>query len=52
MLDRLTIWDAASAPESLMVIFVGTLIVLPVIVGYSVFAYRVFGGKATTLQYY
>ena len=51
VLDHLTIWDAASAPESLMVIFVGTLFVLPVIVGYSVFAYRVFGGKATTLRY-
>lgn len=51
VLDRLTIWDAASAPESLMIMFVGTVIVLPVIIGYSVFAYRVFGGKATTLEY-
>ncbi len=51
VLDQLTIWDAASAPESLMVIFIGTLIVLPVIIGYSIFAYRVFGGKATTLEY-
>lgn len=51
VLDRLTIWEAASAPESLMVIFVGTLVVLPVIIGYSVFAYRVFGGKATALTY-
>lgn len=51
VLDRLTIWDAASAPESLMFMFVGTVIVLPVIVGYSVFSYRVFGGKATSLSY-
>jgi len=51
VLDRLTIWDAASAPESLMIMFVGTVIVLPVIIGYSVFAYRVFGGKATALEY-
>ncbi|MEL7430277.1 MAG: cytochrome bd ubiquinol oxidase, subunit II, partial [Pseudomonadota bacterium] len=25
--------------------------VLPVIIGYSIFAYRVFGGKATELRY-
>ncbi len=52
VLDQITIWDAASAPESLMIIFVGAVVVLPVIIGYSVFAYRVFGGKATKLEYY
>ena len=52
VMDRLTIWEAAAAPESLMVIFGGAIIVLPVIVGYSVFAYRVFSGKATDLEYY
>ena len=35
-----------------MIIFVGAIVVLPVIIGYSVFAYRVFGGKATRLEYY
>ena len=49
--DKLTIYEAASAPESLMIILVGTLFVLPVIVGYSIFAYRVFGGKTTELRY-
>ncbi len=52
VLDRLTIWEAAAAPESLMIVFVGAMIVLPVIVAYSVFAYRVFAGKATSLEYY
>lgn len=52
VLDELTIWEAASAPESLMIIFVGAIIVLPVIIGYSVFAYRVFWGKAQPLEYY
>ena len=52
VMDRLTIWEAAAAPESLMFIFVGAVIVLPVIIGYSVFAYRVFRGKATDLSYY
>lgn len=51
VLDRLTVWQAASAPESLMIIFVGALFVLPVIIGYSAFAYYVFRGKATALRY-
>jgi cytochrome d ubiquinol oxidase subunit II len=52
VVDRMTIWEAAAAPESLMVIFVGAVIVLPVIIGYSVFVYRVFSGKARPLEYY
>jgi len=51
VVDRLSIWDAASAPEALQVIFYGVLLVLPVIVGYTVFAYRVFWGKSTALHY-
>ena len=52
VMERLTIWEAAASPESLLVIFVGAVIVLPVIIGYSVYAYRVFRGKATDLSYY
>jgi cytochrome bd ubiquinol oxidase subunit II len=51
VVERLTIWQAASAPESLKIILVGALIVLPVIVGYTVFSYRVFGGKVRELTY-
>ena len=51
VVDRLTIWQAASSPEALMVIFYGVVVVLPVIVGYTVFAYRVFWGKTTALNY-
>jgi cytochrome bd ubiquinol oxidase subunit II len=51
VVDRLTIWDAASAPESLMFIFVGAAVVLPAIAGYTVFVYRVFRGKASKLSY-
>ncbi|MCU0758051.1 MAG: cytochrome d ubiquinol oxidase subunit II [Steroidobacteraceae bacterium] len=51
VVDRIDVWQAASAPESLMIIFVGAVIVLPVIVAYSVFAYRIFGGKARALDY-
>ena len=50
--DRLTIWQAAAAPESLMIMFAGAMVVLPIIVAYSAFAYRVFWGKATDLSYY
>lgn len=51
ILDRMTIWEAASAPESLMIIFAGAAVVLPVIIAYSAYAYRVFSGKATNLEY-
>ena len=51
VVDRLTIWNAASAPEALLVIFYGTAVVLPVIIGYTVYAYRVFWGKSTALTY-
>ena len=49
--DRITIWQAAAAPESLAIILAGTAFVLPVIIGYSFYAYRVFGGKAGELRY-
>lgn len=48
---RITIAEAASAPESLAIILMGTLFVLPVITGYSIWAYRIFGGKAVDLRY-
>ncbi|MBA3448542.1 MAG: cytochrome d ubiquinol oxidase subunit II [Pseudaminobacter sp.] len=49
--DRLTIWEAAAAPESLGIILAGTLVVLPVIIGSTIYVYRVFGGKASDLRY-
>lgn len=51
VVDRLTAFEAASAPESLFVILIGTLITLPAILGYTVYAYRVFWGKARPLDY-
>lgn len=50
--ERLTIWQAASAPESLTIILIGAMFVLPVILAYTVLAWRVFGGKARELTYY
>ena len=52
VVDRIDIWQAASAPESLMIILIGAAIVLPAIFGYTIYAYRVFWGKARPLTYY
>jgi cytochrome d ubiquinol oxidase subunit II len=46
VLGWLTIWEAAAHPSALKVTLIGALIVLPFLVGYTVFAYRVFRGKA------
>jgi cytochrome d ubiquinol oxidase subunit II len=51
VLDRLTVWEAAAAPNSLMFVFVGVAIVLPFTIAYTIFVYRVFRGKATDLSY-
>jgi len=49
--DQLKIVDAASSPEALIIILVGALIVLPVLIGYTFFAYKIFHGKAKNLSY-
>ncbi|MEM8653237.1 MAG: cytochrome d ubiquinol oxidase subunit II [Pseudomonadota bacterium] len=49
--DQLTIYEAASAPESLMIILVGAVVVIPMIGGYTALAYWVFKGKAAELRY-
>jgi len=49
--ERMTIFEAASAPESLAIILVGAVIVMPIIAAYTVLAYVVFRGKATELRY-
>ena len=51
VMDRMTIWEAASHPSSLKVILVGVVIVLPFLIAYTAFAYRVFRGKARSGLY-
>lgn len=51
VIDRITVWQAASAPESLALIAVGVALTLPMIIGYTVYMYRVFWGKARELSY-
>jgi cytochrome d ubiquinol oxidase subunit II len=49
---KMTLMEAASAEESLGFILVGAVVVVPVIIGYTIFAYRVFWGKTRDLTYY
>jgi cytochrome d ubiquinol oxidase subunit II len=51
IVDRLTIWQAASHPTALRFVLVGALIVVPFIIAYTVFAHRVFWGKAQAHLY-
>ena len=51
VIDRLTIWQAASSPAALKVILVGTCISVPAIAAYTVYSYRVFRGKTGELRY-
>jgi cytochrome bd ubiquinol oxidase subunit II len=46
VMDRMTIWQAAAHPSALRFVLVGVAIVLPFLVAYTAFAYRVFRGKA------
>ena len=41
----LTVWNAAAAPASQVFMLIGTVLMLPVILGYTVFVYWVFRGK-------
>jgi cytochrome d ubiquinol oxidase subunit II len=39
------LWEAASATSSQLFVLIGALVVTPVVLGYSAFAYYVFRGK-------
>jgi cytochrome d ubiquinol oxidase subunit II len=51
VIDRMTIWEAAAHPSALTVMLVGAALVLPFIVAYTAFSYRVFRGKASENLY-
>jgi len=42
---RLTFWQAASPESTQLFLLIGTLIILPFVLGYTVLGYRVFRGK-------
>ena len=49
---RITLWQAASAPSTLAFLLIGALVVTPVILTYSAFAYWVFHGKTPAEGWY
>lgn len=49
--DQLTIQEAASSPEALRIMAFGAILVLPILVAYTFFCYRIFRGKAKDLAY-
>lgn len=50
--NEMTIYEAASAPESLNVILIGAVFVVPIIAAYTAVSYYAFRGKADDLKYY
>jgi len=51
IIDQLTIWQAAANTASLQFILYGVVLTLPCIIAYTVFIYRIFDGKTTSLSY-
>jgi cytochrome d ubiquinol oxidase subunit II len=51
VLERLTVWDAAAATDSLLFVLAGVVLAVPAIAFYTIFVYRVFSGKASGLSY-
>lgn len=49
--DQLTIWQAAASPQSLWIIFLGVIVVLPIMIISMIYTYHVFRGKAEDLHY-
>ncbi|HEV7371573.1 cytochrome d ubiquinol oxidase subunit II [Arenibaculum sp.] len=47
-----TIWDAASPPESQMFLLVGMVFLIPVVLVYTVYSYWVFRGKVSAEGFY
>jgi len=44
----LTIWQAASPPSSQMFVLVGAVIMIPAVLSYTAYSYRVFRGKVAS----
>ncbi|MGH6622713.1 MAG: cytochrome d ubiquinol oxidase subunit II [Burkholderiaceae bacterium] len=48
----ITVWMAAAAPASQVFVLIGTVLLLPIILGYTVFVYWVFRGKVDHAGYH
>jgi cytochrome d ubiquinol oxidase subunit II len=49
--EKMTILAAASSKESLAIIFIGTVIVMPILLAYTALIYYIFHGKTSELTY-
>ncbi|KNC68657.1 cytochrome d ubiquinol oxidase subunit II [Pseudoalteromonas ardens] len=49
---ELTIYEALADPSALTFMLYGVVLVVPAIIGYTLFSYRVFWGKTQDLSYY
>lgn len=47
-----TFWQAASSRSSLIFMLVGVALLLPVLLGYTLYTYRIFRGKVTKIEGY
>ena len=52
IVNQMTIWQAAASIESLWLIFWGAVIVVPAIIAYTLYSYRIFWGKTVPMSYY
>ncbi|GHA64947.1 cytochrome bd ubiquinol oxidase subunit II [Formosimonas limnophila] len=50
VMGKVTVWDAGSGTGSLIILLVGVGITLPMILGYTIWVYRVFWGKASLIH--
>lgn len=51
IIGKMDLWSAAAATDSLLFTLVGVVITLPLILGYTIYVYHVFHGRATELSY-
>lgn len=49
---RITFWEAASAHSSLIFLLIGTSILLPILLSYTIYTYRIFRGKVVHAEGY
>lgn len=50
--NQLTIYESLADPSALTFMLYGVVMVVPAIIGYTLFSYRVFWGKTQALSYY
>lgn len=51
VIGKLNLWEGVASTRSLLFVLAGVVIVVPMILGYTVFIYRVFRGPARELSY-